>query len=213
MPTIQTLFAFALASLVLILIPGPSVLFVVGRSLAHGSRTGILSVLGNGLGGIPIVVAVALGLGAVVAGSAPVFTAVKIVGAAYLMYLGVKALRSGRDEAALDDGAAAPPASPWRALAEGFAVGVSNPKTIVFFVAVLPQFVDLESGAVAAQMFVLGLVFLAIAVVCDSGWALAAGTAREWFVSSPGRLAAVRRTGGAMLIGLGGVLLLSGQRR
>ncbi|WP_146825917.1 LysE family translocator [Aeromicrobium flavum] len=213
MPPVESLLAFALASLVLIVVPGPSVLFVVGRSLAHGRRTGILSVLGNGLGGVPLVAAVALGIGAVVAESAAVFTAVKVVGAAYLAYLGVKAWRGGRDEGALTDGAAAAPASPWRALAEGFAVGVTNPKTIVFFVAVLPQFVDLEAGAVASQMLVLGVVFLAIAVVSDSGWALAAGAARDWFVSSPARLAAVRRAGGAMLVGLAGVLLVAGHRR
>ncbi|MCD9154109.1 LysE family translocator [Aeromicrobium duanguangcaii] len=146
------------------------------------------------------------------ADSAAAFTALKIAGAGYLMWLGIKGLRSGRDEGALADGAAAPGVSPWRALAEGFGVGVTNPKTMVFFVAVLPQFVDLEAGAVAVQMLVLGVVFLAIAVVSDSGWALAAGSAREWFVSSPARLVAVRRTGGAMLIGLGGALLLTRQR-
>ncbi|MET1132601.1 MAG: LysE family translocator [Aeromicrobium sp.] len=206
MPSPETLVTFTLASLVLILVPGPSVLFVIGRSLAHGRRAGILSVVGNGLGGLPIVVAVALGLGAVVAGSAVVFTIVKVLGAAYLIHLGIQAIRHGRiDVASAESDPAA--ASSWRSLAEGFVVGVTNPKTIVFFVAVLPQFVDFGAGAIGAQMLVLGMLFLLIAIVCDSGWALLAGTARTWFVRSPRRLAAVRRTGGAMLVGLGGVLL------
>ena len=206
MPSPETLLAFSLASLVLILVPGPSVLFVIGRSLAHGRRAGILSVVGNGLGGLPIVAAVALGLGAIVAGSAVVFTVVKVLGAAYLIHLGIQAIRHGRiDLAAAEDGGTTD--SPWRSLAEGFVVGVTNPKTIVFFVAVLPQFVDFGAGAIGAQMLVLGVLFLLIAIVCDSGWALLAGTARAWFVRSPRRLIAVRRTGGAMLVGLGGIML------
>jgi threonine/homoserine/homoserine lactone efflux protein len=213
MPSIEALVAFSLASLVLIMVPGPSVLFVVGRSLAHGRRTGILSVLGNGLGGVPLVVAVALGVGAVVAESAAVFTAVKIVGAGYLVYLGVTAWRSGTDERAITKGVATSPVRPARALAEGFVVGVTNPKTMVFFVAVLPQFVNLEAGAITAQLLVLGVIFLTIAVVSDSCWAVVAGAARTWFVGSPRRLGVVRRAGGAMLVGLGGVLLLTGQRR
>lgn len=211
MPSLDAWASFALASLVLILVPGPSVLFVVGRSLAHGRRAGILSVVGNALGGLPVVVLVALGLGAVVAGSVVAFTVVKVLGAAYLMYLGVRAFRSGREAGDLEAGRLAPVASARRTLAEGFAVGVSNPKTIVFFVAVLPQFVDVDAGAAAGQMMVLGVTFLLIALVCDSGWALAAGTARGWFARS-GRLATMRRAGGAMLVGLGGTLLLAGNR-
>ncbi|MBC9227238.1 LysE family translocator [Aeromicrobium sp. 636] len=209
MPTLETLATFCLAALALILLPGPSVLFVIGRSLAHGRRTGILSVLGNGLGGLPVVVAVALGLGVIVAESAVVFNVVKVVGAVYLIHLGIRAWRSGPAESALTEGAQGPVASPGRALLEGFWVGVSNPKTIVFFAAVLPQFVDRDSGAVSTQMLVLGVVFLLIALVCDSGWALLAGTARAWFAGSPSRLATVRRAGGAMMIGLGGLLLTS----
>ncbi|GAA2082464.1 LysE family translocator [Aeromicrobium tamlense] len=205
MPALDQLLAFALASLVLILIPGPSVLFVIGRSLAHGRRAGILSVLGNGLGGLPVVLAVSLGLGAIVAGSAVLFTIVKVLGAGYLVYLGVQAMRHASIAVTAEvDG---PEESPWRALGEGFVVGATNPKTIVFFVAVLPQFVSFESGAIGSQMAVLGVLFLLIAIVCDSGWALLAGTARQWFTGSPRRLAAVRRSGGAMLVGLGGILL------
>jgi len=211
MPAPDAFWSFALASLVLILVPGPSVLFVVGRSLAHGRRDGILSVVGNALGGLPIVVAVALGLGAVVAGSVVAFTVVKVLGAAYLVYLGVRAFRSARESGDVATIGPVGPTSARRTLAEGFTVGVTNPKTIVFFAAVLPQFVDVDGGAVALQMVVLGATFLLIALVCDSGWAIAAGTARAWFARS-GRLVAMRRAGGAMLVGLGGTLLLVGQR-
>lgn len=212
MPPADAWLSFSLASLVIILVPGPSVLFVVGRSLAHGPRDGILSVVGNALGGLPLVIAVALGLGVLVAGSIVAFTVVKIVGAAYLVYLGVRAWRSAPgDSDALRDGASTRRTSVRRTVAEGFAVGVSNPKTIVFFVAVLPQFVDVAAGSVALQMVVLGTTFLVIALACDSGWAVLAGTARGWFARS-GRLVSMRRTGAAMLVGLGGTLLLTGSR-
>jgi len=211
MPSLDAWASFALASLVLILVPGPSVLFVVGRSLAHGRRDGILSVVGNALGGLPIVLAVALGLGAVVAGSVVAFTVVKVLGAAYLVYLGVKAFRSAREAGEVPARDLGPVTSARRTLVEGFTVGITNPKTIVFFAAVLPQFVDVRAGAVAGQMVVLGMTFLLLALVCDSGWALAAGTARGWFARS-GRLVAMRRAGGTMLVGLGGTLLLAGNR-
>ncbi|MEJ3405296.1 LysE family translocator [Rathayibacter sp. YIM 133350] len=207
----SNLLAFALASVVLIAIPGPSVLFVIGRSLALGRAGGILSVVGNALGMIPLVIAVALGIGAIVAASVAVFTAVKFAGAAYLVYLGVQAIRHRHDAAAAATGEVAPRPA-WRLLGEGFIVGVTNPKTIAFFVAVLPQFVDARSGAPAVQLVELGLVFVALALCCDSIWALAAGTARDWFARSPRRIARLSATGGVMMIGLGGVLALSGSK-
>ncbi len=212
MPSWEALLTFSIASLVLIAIPGPSVLFVVGRSLALGRRGGLLSVLGNELGALPLVAAVALGVGTVVAESILVFTIIKLVGAAYLIYLGVAAFRHRGDR--LDAGAqtAPDPTSPWITLRQGMVVGVTNPKTIVFFVAALPQFVDFHAGHVAAQMMVLGLVFTVIAFVCDSVWALVAGTARTWLSSSARRVAALRGTGGAMMIGLGGTLALAGNK-
>jgi threonine/homoserine/homoserine lactone efflux protein len=210
-PHLDALLAFALASLVLVAIPGPSVLFVVGRSLALGHRGGVLSVLGNELGALTAVVAVALGVGTVVATSVAIFTVVKLVGAAYLVWLGVQAIRHRRDGAVTVD--AAPVREPWwRVVRQGYVVGVSNPKTIVFFVAVLPQFTDFHAGRVPAQMIVLGLVFTVIAFVCDSVWALAAGAARSWFASSPRRLGTVRAAGGGMMIGLGGVLAVASHR-
>ncbi|MFI5061210.1 MAG: LysE family translocator [Actinomycetales bacterium] len=207
-----SLLAFALASLALIVIPGPSVLFVIGRSLALGRAGGLLSVLGNALGMLPLVVAVALGIGAVVAQSMVVFTVIKFVGAAYLVYLGMQAIRHRRHTAVTHE-ATPPRRSRWRILSEGFIVGITNPKSLVFFVAVLPQFVDYSGGWIPGQMFELGLVFLAIAVVCDSVWALVAGAARGWFGRSPKRVERLGAAGGFMMIGLGGVLALTGNRR
>ncbi|MFI2486628.1 LysE family translocator [Promicromonospora kroppenstedtii] len=229
MPAFETLVAFVVASVILIVIPGPSVLFVVGRSLSLGRPGGLLSVLGNELGALPLVAAVALGVGTVVAESIVVFTVIKLLGAAYLVYLGVQAIRHRRDGAEPDGDGAGPgnaagagagleaPAgrrtpSRWAILRQGFVVGVTNPKTIVFFVAALPQFVDVRAGQVPLQMMVLGLVFTLVALVFDSIWAVLAGAARSWFASSPRRLAAIRATGGGMMIGLGGTLAFSGSK-
>ncbi|MET0726228.1 MAG: LysE family translocator [Leifsonia sp.] len=207
----SSLLAFVLASVLLIVIPGPSVLFVIGRSLALGRIGGLLSVVGNAIGMVPLVAAVALGVGVVVAQSVVVFTVVKLLGAAYLVYLGVQAIRHRHAAAAAAVGDVAPRPA-WRLLAEGFVVGVTNPKTIAFFVAVLPQFVDYQEGMVALQMAELGLVFVVLALLCDSVWALAAGTARDWFARSPKRISTLSATGGVMMIGLGGVLALSGAK-
>lgn len=212
MPSTEALLAFSLASLILVLIPGPSVLFVIGRSLSLGRRGGLLSVVGNELGALPLVVAVALGVGAVVAESILLFTVVKLLGAAYLVFLGAQAIRHRRFDLGGTDGAAAGHDSAARTIRQGFVVGITNPKTIVFFVAALPQFVDFHAGAVAGQMIVLGCVFVLIALVCDGVWAVLAGTARTWFVSSPERMARLRGVGGGMMIGLGGTLVLAGNK-
>ena len=210
---LDNLLAFTVAALVLIVIPGPAVLFSVGRTLSLGRTGGLLSVLGVSLALIPIVGLVAIGVGAVVAQSAALFTTLKIVGALYLMFLGVQAIRHRKDAAA----AAAQPEtvarSPFRQLLEGFVVGVSNPKTIAFFVAVLPQFIDVDAGAPAVQMMVLGLVFAVLALISDSAWVLAAAAARTWFAKSPTRIERLTATGGGMMIGLGGVLLVTGNDR
>ncbi len=204
-----SLLAFALASLALIVIPGPSVLFVIGRSLALGRLGGLLSVVGNALGMLPLVIAVALGIGAIVAQSLVLFTIIKFVGAAYLVYLGVQAIRHRRHTAVTHE-AISPRKSRWRILSEGFVVGLTNPKSLVFFVAVLPQFVDYHAGGIPLQLFELGAVFLVLALTFDSIWALAAGTARQWFGRSPKRVERLGATGGVLMIGLGGVLAFTG---
>ena len=143
----------------------------------------------------------------VLAQSLLLFSVVKFAGAAYLIYLGIQAIRHrGRGPAAEPSRAA----STLRILREGFIVGATNPKSMIFFVAVLPQFVDYSAGAIPLQLAALGALFPAIALASDSGWALIAGTARRWFASSPRRIAALGTTGGAMMIGLGGTLALAG---
>ncbi|MEV6782635.1 LysE family translocator [Streptomyces sp. NPDC051098] len=211
MVSTDRLLAFAAMSFLLIVIPGPSVLFVVGRALAQGRRSALTTVVGNTLGACVLVVAVALGVGAVVERSVVVFTTLKLVGAAYVVYLGIKAARErGSLHAAFPGGT--PAHSSWRTLADGFAVGVANPKTIVFFAAVLPQFVDRGQGDVTAQMLLLGLVFNIIALASDSVWGLVAATARSWFARSPRRLALVGGVGGVTMIGLGVTVAATGRK-
>lgn len=209
MVPVPELLAFVAASAILIAIPGPSVLFVLGRTIALGRRGGLLSVLGNALGMLPAIAAVALGVGVLVAQSVVLFTALKVIGAAYLVYLGVQAIRHRRDRVEADARSAPGPAP--RLLLEGFVVGVTNPKTIAFFVAVLPQFVVPAAGSIPLQLAELGLLFFVMALLMDSTWALAAGTIRGWFGRSPKRVERMGAAGGVMMIGLGGTLLLTGR--
>ncbi|WP_328871209.1 LysE family translocator [Streptomyces sp. NBC_00287] len=214
MVSTDRLLAFAAMSFLLIVVPGPSVLFVVGRALAQGRRAALMTVVGNTVGAYVLVLAVAFGVGSIVERSVLVFTALKLAGAAYLVYLGIKAWRErGALRAAFaEDAAAAAEQGGLRTFWEGFAVGVTNPKTIVFFAAVLPQFVDHGAGHVTAQMLLLGLVFNAIALTSDSVWGLAAATARGWFARSPRRLSAVGGVGGMTMIGLGVTVAVTGRK-
>lgn len=207
------LLAFAAMSFLLIVVPGPSVLFVIGRALAQGRRAALTTVVGNTVGAYALIVAVAFGVGAVVERSMLVFTALKLAGAAYLVYLGVKAWRGrGSLQAAFSGDGPEGAHGGLRTFWEGFAVGVSNPKTIVFFAAVLPQFVDRAQGHVAAQMLLLGLVFNLIAVASDAAWGLVAATARGWFARSPQRLSLVGGVGGLTMIGLGVTVAVTGRK-
>ncbi|MFK0135983.1 LysE family translocator [Streptomyces murinus] len=212
MVSLDRLFAFSALALLLIVIPGPSVLFVVGRALAHGRRAALTTVAGNTLGAYVLVAAVALGIGPVVERSVLLFTALKLAGAAYLVYLGVKAWRQRGSLRAAFTRAGPPERGGLRTLGEGFAVGVANPKTMVFFAAVLPQFVDRAQGHVPLQMLLLGLVFNVIALVSDSVWGLVASAARDWFARSPRRLSAVGGVGGLAMIGLGVTMAATGRK-
>jgi threonine/homoserine/homoserine lactone efflux protein len=203
--------AFSAAALVLIVIPGPGVLFVIGRALAHGRRTALLSVAGHAAGNWVVAVCVALGVGAVVERSAAVFTAVRLAGAAYLVWLGIQAFRHRGSLARVLDSAAAPRGDV-RAAREGLVVGVTNPKAVILFAAVLPQFVDRSAGHVPVQMLILSAISVGIGLASDSCWGLAASTVRSWFARSPRRLGMVGGAGGLAMIGLGLTLALTGRR-
>lgn len=209
MPDTTSFAGFAALSLAVILVPGPSVLFVVSRAVALGRRAALTTVVGNAAGAYVQVLLVAAGLGAVVERSIAVFTVVKLVGAAYLVWLGVSAIVHRRSTQV---SVVAGPRRSTRSLAvDGFVVGVANPKLIVFFVAILPQFVDRSGAPPGLQMAVLGSVFVALALACDSLWGLAAGTARDWFARSPRRLERLTAAGGAVMVGLGVRLAVTGR--
>jgi threonine/homoserine/homoserine lactone efflux protein len=203
--------AYAIASFVIIVIPGPSVLFVIGRALSLGRGPALASVVGNALGVYAVAAFVAFGLGSVVQRSETAFLAIKLCGAAYLIWLGIQAIRH-RQELAAALRAAEAPVSRWRAARQGFVVGVANPKALIMFGAVLPQFVDRHAGHVSEQMMVMALVSFAIALISDSLWALAASRVRAWFTGDPRRLAGVGGVGGLAMIGVGVSVAATGRR-
>ena len=191
---------FLIVALVVIVIPGPSVVYTIGRALVLGRRAAVLSVLGNAIGVGFQIIAVALGLGALIAQSAELFFFVKVFGALFLVYLGISAI--WHRKAALDTTAIENPPKTKRIIMESMVVGITNAKTIVFFLAAFPQFVT-PGGSPILQMLFMGLLFSVIGIASDSVWAIAAGTAREWLTSSISRLAMVRGGGGLALAGLG----------
>jgi threonine/homoserine/homoserine lactone efflux protein len=210
LPTTHLL-AFILVSFALIVVPGPNVLFVVSRSLQLGRAAGVGTALGGQVGVYAQVTAVAFGIGVLVERSVAIFTAIKLAGAAYLIYLGVQAVRHRRSLAeAL--GTTVAKKTVGRILWDGFLVGATNPKVIVYFAAVLPQFVDRSAGHVPLQMLLLGAIFIGIAVLSDGSWALAAGTARAWLARSPRRLEVIGGAGGLAMIGIGVSLAVSGRK-
>jgi threonine/homoserine/homoserine lactone efflux protein len=205
-PSSSQWLAFVVASILFIQVPGPSLLFTIGRALTVGRRDALLSVVGNGLGLIVQVVLVAVGLGAVVAASASAYTVIKLVGAGYVIYLGVQAIRHRGDaRVALERTADDLPvrSTALSSVRTGVIVGATNPKTIVFFVAFLPQFTNESSGSPGVALAILGLVFGAMAIASDSIWAVAAGKARDWFARRPHRLDRLGAAGGVMMVGLG----------
>ena len=201
--------AFSLASLLLVLLPGPSVLFAIGRALSLGRKAALITVVGNASGMYVQVLLVSLGLGVLLEESIVLMTIVKFAGALFLIYLGIQAIRHRNDAAAPVEKAR--PAGVVRTFLEGGFVGITNPKSIVFFLAILPQFVDASTGtAVGLQMLLLGGIFVTLCVIFDSGYALAAGAARNWFGKSPKRLANLGVAGGVAMIGLGVGLAATG---
>jgi threonine/homoserine/homoserine lactone efflux protein len=204
--------AFLLTVYVLILIPGPSVLFVVSRGVALGRRAALATVLGNAGGLAAQLVLVVVGVGSILARSDTVFTALKLIGAAYLVVLGVRSIRERRSLAGALAEAGPAPRSLGRILREGFFVGATNPKGLIIFTAVLPQFIDRSQGHATLQLASLGLICVVVALLSDGSWALISGTAREWLGRSPRRLERLSAGGGLTLIALGAWLALTGRR-
>jgi len=207
------LVAFLLTVYVVILIPGPSVLFVVSRGVALGRRAALATVVGNAAGLIFQGTLVTIGVGSIVASSDAVFTALKLIGAAYLMYLGIKNIRERKALAKVfSPTAAAAPKTLGRIVREGFFVGATNPKGVLIFTAVLPQFIDRSRGHDTLQLATLGAICVVIALLSDGAWAIASGTARQWLGRSSRRLETMTGVGGAMLVALGVGLAVTGRR-
>ncbi len=205
------LIGFALASLVLIVIPGPGVLFVVGRALAHGRRTALATACGHAAGSFAVAACVAVGLGALLQRSAEAFVIVKVAGALYLIWLGIHAIRN-RKSLASTFAAVSVPTDAWRALRDGAVVGITNPKAYILYGAILPQFVDRAAGHVAAQMLLLALVSVSIGAISDCAWGFAASAVRAWFARSPRRFELVGGAGGLAMIGVGVTVALTGRQ-
>jgi threonine/homoserine/homoserine lactone efflux protein len=206
----HALAGFVLAWFVLVIVPGPSVLFVISRGVALGRKAAVLTVLGNELGMLVQVLLVAAGVGSLVQRSIVAFEVLRLAGAAYIVYLGVQAIRHRRALSTVLDVTATRASG--HNVREGFIVGVTNPKVIVFFTAVLPQFVDPDGAAVPVQLAVLGLISITVAFVCDSAWGVLAGTARSWLAGAPHRLARLGGVGGLVMIGLGARLAVTGRK-
>ena len=206
MPSAGTLALFSLAALALIVVPGPAVLYIVAQSIDGGRVAGLLSALGVAVGGLVHVTAAAIGLSALLLSSATAFTVVKLAGAGYLIGLGLYTLFARKEDSG---DVVRRERRLRRSFVQGVVVNVLNPKTALFFIAFLPQFVDRDAGSVAAQLLVLGLVFVALAVVSDSLWALAAGSAASRLRSSKRFLAVRRYVSGSVFVGLGAVTALA----
>jgi threonine/homoserine/homoserine lactone efflux protein len=208
--SVTSLSGFALASFVLIVIPGPSVLFVVGRALAYGRRTALATVCGNAAGNYLVAICVAVGIGTLVQRSQQAFTIVKLAGALYLIWLGIQAFRH-RKRLAGAFGEEPADRTDRRAVREGFVVGVTNPKALILFGAVLPQFINRTAGFVPVQMLVLALVSIGIGLLSDSAWGIAASKLRGWFARSERRFAIVGGAGGLAMIGVGVSVAVTGR--
>ena len=210
MPEPSTIWIFCLAATALIVIPGPAVLYIVAQSVGQGRRAGVVSAMGVATGGLVHVIGATIGISGLLLSSATLFSVVKYVGAAYLIYLGVRRLTG------VDGGVLAAPAevrSRGRLYRDGAVVNILNPKTALFFYAFLPQFVDPDRGSVALQSLVLGAIFVAIAVVSDSAWGIAAGSAAAWLKRRPRVVRAERWVSGGVFLGLGAFTAFAGAHR
>jgi len=200
---------FFVASILIIMVPGPSVLFTLARGVAWGRAVAVLSVLGNSLGTLLLSLVVAFGLGPLLSHSKTFSIVLQMAGGCYLLYLGVDALRHRREHAHAMTQRESTRPSRRRIVRQGFVVGVLNPKSLVFFAAVFPHFVNRSQGHITAQLVVFGLIFSVMAFCSDGTWGLIAGTAREWLSGSPARLVTLRSIGGSVMCTLGVLIIAS----
>ena len=197
------LWEYLIATILIILAPGPSVLFTIARAIAWGRVAAIATVIGNAFGMFLVSVLVAFGLGPLLQSSKLFYNGVQWAGGAYLIYLGYAAIAASRVDAQGMRKTEGSKPSFFTSLKNGFWVGVLNPKSIVFFAAILPQFVDQEKNNVTAQLLLLGAIFATIALISDGSYGLLAGTVRSWLAGDVKRLIFMRRFGGVVMIGLG----------
>jgi threonine/homoserine/homoserine lactone efflux protein len=200
MPSGTSLLGFVAVSLVVLLIPGPGVLYVVARSVGQGYRAGMVSVLGLSAGALVHVAAATAGLSAILLTSATAFGIVKILGAGYLIYLGIRTLLAGRPTASIE---ASTPLSSYRLFADGVVVSVFNPKIAVFFLAFLLQFVEPSRGPVEQQVLLLGIIYVALALITDGAYAFLAGSLRHWLSGGVMQGPLPRYVSGSLYLGLG----------
>ena len=207
MPDASSLTVFVLAALALLLVPGPAVLYIIARSVDQGRTAGLVSVVGVGLGSMVHVAAAALGLSALLVQSATAFRTVKYLGAAYLVYLGVRRLMGRDDVVAATDGSNR---TLRRVFMQGVWVNILNPKTALFFFAFLPQFVNVDGAAIGLQILFLGTLLVTMGIVTDGVYALAAGGLGSWLKQRPKVITAQRWFAGGVFISLGLATALSG---
>jgi len=204
----QNLAQFVLASVAIILVPGPSVMFVIARAVAWGRLTALLTALGNALGMLLLSVFIAVGLGPLLQRYELLLIVVQVLGGMYLIHLGIDAWRHKQEHA--DDMVKIEEVKPinYQILRQGFTVGALNPKALVFFSAVFPQFVDPDVGSITIQLLIFGAIFTALALVLDGTWGVLVGSSRDWFVTSRNRLVFLRTVGAVVMMALGvGVII------
>ncbi len=198
---------FFVASIIIIMVPGPSVLFTLARGVAWGRTVAVLTVLGNTLGTLLLSLVVAFGLGPLLSHSRSLSVVLQLLGGCYLIYLGADALRHRHAHAHAMTQREADRPGAGRIVRQGFTVGVLNPKSLVFFAAVFPHFVKRSAGHITTQLVVFGVLFSVMAFCSDGTWGLIAGTAREWLAGSPRRLVVLRSIGGCVMCALGTLIV------
>ena len=203
------LWEYLIATILIILAPGPSVLFTIARAIAWGRVAAIATVIGNAAGMFLVSVLVALGIGPLLQRSEILYNGIQWAGGSYLIYLGYAAIAASKVDAADMQKTVGGKPSFFASVRNGFWVGVLNPKSVVFFAAILPQFIDQEKNNVTAQLLLLGAIFALIALISDGSYGLLAGRIRQWLSGDVRRLIFMRLSGGVVMIALGIFTILS----